>query len=414
MTDLMSLAAVAPPERARPKVGVYAYRSVETVSGTPLAYLPLHAVTWGQVLNGVGTFQARLKLPPLGSKTRSTVVFDDSYSHVYTETYSSPSVVESYDHGAAVAGAYVDATDPLRRCVYVERDGVVMDGYVIVARSWDHDTQELVVVGASLWALLRRRRIRWNVTFTATDQLAIARSLITRAQQSTGGDLGIAVGSETSGRVRDRTYVAYEDKPLAEAIEQLSEVIDGFDFEIDVERTGDSYTRTLRLHYPRKGRVAAKSGHVWTLGANMLLLDWPEDAQRTANSIAALGAGEGLSMLRSVQTDTTVLALGFPLLEDSLSLKDVSVAATLNGHARQALADQRLPFVLPRATVLADAAPTVDGVEVGDDAHLVVRPGTDPRWPAGLNAVARIVERSVSPPDDGEPATVELIFEEVT
>lgn len=389
--------------------GVYAYRSVATVGSTPLAYLPLRAVTWGQVLNGVGTFRARLKLPPLGGFRSIT---DASYAG---DTFSDdPASSDDYDHGAAMAGAYVDATDPLRRCIYIERDGVVMEGYVIVERSYDHDSHELILTGASLWALLRRRRIRWDATFTQVDQLAIVRSLITKAQLSTGGDLDIDVGTETSGRLRDRTYDGFEDKPLGEAVQQLAAVIDGFDFEIDVQRLGSDYARTLRLYYPRKGRVASQSGHVWTLGANMTALDWPEDGQRTANSIVALGAGEGASMLRSVQTDTAVLAQGYPLLEDSVSLKDVSVQGTLDAHARAELADNRVVAVLPKATVLADVAPTIDGVEVGDDAALVVRPNTDPRWPSGLSAVARIVERRVSPPDDGAPATVELLFEEIT
>lgn len=380
----------------------YAYRSVNTVGGAFVAYLPFEGVRFTRILNGAGAFSARLRLPSL----RSVRIFD-GYNGVYQDGYGT-----TVDQGRALASAYVTATDPLKRCIYVERDGVVVDAYVIWTRGYDHDEQTVEVSGVQIWSLLRARRIRWHATFAAVDQLSIVDSLITTAQASTGGNLGITVEGGSSGRLRDRTYVANEDKPLGEAIEQLAAVIDGFDFRLDVDRSGDTYTRTLRLFYPRVGRPASETGHVWTLGANMTTLVWPEDGQHAANSIAALGAGEGTTMLRSIVSDTAALAEGFPLMEDSLSLKDVSVASTLTGHAESQLSLRRLPTVLPKATVLANQDPILTAYIPGDHARLVVRPNSDPRWPDGLDVFARIIAIDASPPDDGEPETVALTFDE--
>ena len=411
--DLMLTTAMAAedmPTRRRPRC---AYRSVDTATGAFVAYVPLHEVRYSRILNGVGGFTAKLKLPPLGSGRWESSSEGDPYEDEYVDEYGGTDTEVIVPTGRALADAYVAATAPVKTTIYVERDGVVVDAFVIWDRSYDHEAQTITVQGAQMWSLVRKRRIRWNATYTATDQLAIVEALIDKAQTSTGGDLGITVSAGTSGRLRDRTYVAHEDKPLGEAIEQLAAVIDGFDFRLDVDRSGDTYARTLRLFYPRVGRDASRTGHVWTLGANMVRLDWPEDGQRAANSIAALGAGEGSSMLRAVVADTTVIGEGYPLLEDSISLKDVTDASTLEGHARAELADRSRPLVLPSATVLADSAPSLGAYVPGDDARLVVPPNRDPCWPDGLDAFARIVEVRCAPPEDGRPETVELVFEEV-
>src|SRR5207237_449511 len=155
---------------------------------------------------------------------------------------------------------------------------------------------------AGWWSLFPWRRITADKTYSAAthDQLFIARDLVTYAQSKPGGALGITVGSEVSGRKRDAAYHFYEHKPVAEAVEQMSRLDDGFDFAIDVAYdSSGAFTRTFRLWYPRKGRTAGSTGHVWELGRNMVSLKWPEDGTKTVNASYALGAGQAESMLRS-------------------------------------------------------------------------------------------------------------------
>lgn len=357
----------------------WSYRSVTTTDGDFVAYVPLRDVRWSRVLNGAGAFTATLTLP-----------LDDQ------ET----------------AAAYRDATEALTRCIYVERDGEVVDGYWLVSRKYDHDSQTVQLEGVQLWALFRRRLIMWEAKFSQVDQLEIARTLVTRTQQQTGGNLAVQVGAESSGRLRDREWLPWDGKNLGEAIEQLAEVIDGFDFRVDVERAGDTYERRFRLFYPRAGRDALSTGHVWRLGANLVSLDWTETGERTANSVVGLGDGEGITKVRAVVTDTSALVEGFPLLEDTILHSTVSQVETLEGHARAHLVDYGRPLARPRARVLADVAPRLSAYVPGDYARLVVPPGAEPFWPDGLDRYARILEIAGEVPGDGGAETVTLTFEE--
>lgn len=392
----------------------YEWLAAELVSGTVVASLPLRVDSFGATLNGAGSFRGSLRLAPVVAwwDDAATVTVDGEAvlvgGEVLTVGHSTADRTKERNR------LLVDATSPGKRVVYAVRDQVVVGAYVIWSRTYDPSTATVTVEGAELWSLLRRRRITWQATYTGQDQLTIARDIITRAQAVGGGDLGIDVGSGTSGRNRDRTYVDWEAKPVAEAVEQLAAVIDGFDLVVTARFTGSTITRHLELGYPRRGRTAAQSGHVFEWGRNVTSMSWSEDASRMANSVIALGKGGDHDMVRTRVTDTTAFTEGYPLLEDSISHTDVSQVATLDGHARAVLAQRSRPVTLPAVTVLGDSDPPFGAYLVGDDCHLVVPSGVDPFWPAGLHDPRRIHAIEVRPPVDGEPETVQLVLGEAT
>lgn len=102
--------------------------------------------------------------------------------------------------------------------------------------------------------LLWRRNVFFVVSKTATEQTAIGWALIDNAQQDTfgaidwGGDMGITDASTATGRTRDRTYS--HGKSIGEALTQLGDVIDGFDWDI-------SPNLEYRTWYPHRGSSAA-------------------------------------------------------------------------------------------------------------------------------------------------------------
>lgn len=361
-------------------VAPFRYVSVDLVTGAIKGEIPLHDVSFTSILDGAGPMSASLRLP-----------------------------VDDLDR----AGAYVDACEETRRVIYIEHGNQVVWAGPIWTSDYDTDTQTLKIQGAEMWSYWRRRRIRWDANYSQTDQVAIARELVQRSQQALGGNLHVAIAGASAGVPRDRTYRAFEDKQVAEAVEQLAMVDNGFDFAVEVVRTSTGYSRTFRCFYPRKGRTAAESGLIFTLGNNMLRLQLPRDGTNEANSVMAIGAGEGLDMLRATRTDLDALDLGYPLLEEGVSYKDVKVQATLTGHAQAELDARRRPISLPKATVLLDSDPALGTYDLGDEATLRVLPATEPRWPAGLEITARLNSLQVKPPDDGNPPTVDLIFEEL-
>ena len=93
------------------------------------------------------------------------------------------------------------------------------------------------------------RRILWaesTLSFRQVDQGLIAWQMIADSQAQPGGNLGITGGSGLStGVPRDRDYAA--GQKVGEAVTQLGEVINGFDWEIDANLA-------FNVYYPARGR----------------------------------------------------------------------------------------------------------------------------------------------------------------
>lgn len=245
--------------------------------------------------------------------------------------------------------------DPGRTAVYVERDGVIVWGGILWTAKASVDDATVEVGGEGFWSYFRRRLIRTTKVYTAQDQCLIARDLVTYAQSQPGGDIGVTVGSETSGVTRDRTYYHYERKNIGEAVEQLAAVQGGFDFNIDVAWAGGAITKTLQVQYPRRGRATAI---VFELGSNIEGLDQEIDATRQANVIDGLGYGTGEDILISTVSDLSQTP-PYPILEDVHTNKDVRVATTLQLAALSELVSRSTPVErLP--TLLAHSGPDTE------------------------------------------------------
>jgi hypothetical protein len=250
-----------------------------------------------------------------------------------------------------------DNLGPGRTAIHVERDGVIVWSGILWTAKASIDNATLELGGEGWWSYFRRRLVTTTQTFLAADAFLIARTLINNAQAVAGGSMGIAVGAETCGVLRDRTYFHYERKPVAEAVEQLAGVQNGFDFAIDVAYVGTTITKTLTLGYPRRGRITPI---IFELGTNIEGLTQEVDATRQANKVDALGTGEGDTMLIATAADPSALTL-YPLLEDVVTFKDVSVINTLTAHAASALTNRAQPVT---------RLPTLLAVQVNPDAGL--------------------------------------------
>ena len=378
------------------------YRCVsrDLLTGTLVAEIPLSGLTYSHRLNDVGELSASLFLP-----------------------------TPSDTAGRTLGAIFNDAVDEARRQIVVERDGVVVWCGIIWAAPYDDGSQSRSVRAASDWSYFRRRFIDYSATYTGSDQLAIARALINAAKGPAGlaGDIGITVGSEVSGITRDRTYTASELKPVAEAVEELASVDNGFDFGIDCAYTsGGVLQKVFNLSYPRRGRNYLNTGHVFELGRNVISFSWPSDGTRMANKVFATGQGEGnetatieetgggATSTRGAAGRTIGLAIdansirplsaggpGYPLLEKQIQLSDVTVQDTANRYARAELAFCTAPIVLPEITVRGDRDPEIGTYIAGDACRLIIPAGMTPRFPDGLDTYYRIIAYEVSVDDNG-------------
>ncbi len=342
----------------------YRYLAYDLLSHKPLAELPLTGVSYGQTLNQAGETSANLRLP----------------------------------NDPTLSRLFIDATIPLRRALYIERDGVLVWGGPIWQRTLGGSLKAL-----EWWSLFSRRLVRDTAIYIGGDQIVIALDLVRQAQRGTAGaQLNIDLDGSDSGVNRDRTYNDYEANKVSEMVSQLAAVEDGFDFAIDVAYQSDgTISRTFRTSYPHRGRTGAETGLVFETGRNIVSLDWPEDGSNAANSVMALGSGDSDTMLRVTSTRPELFDEGYPLLEDSVSLRDISVEATLTEHADALTAARGVPVVLPPVTVQGNVDPVVGSYITGDEARFRVQSGQDVRFPDGLDERRRITAFTVKVPDSG-------------
>jgi len=368
----------------------YRYLFADLLTNSIIAELPLTGVSFTQQLNQAGTFNAHLLLS--GVNAEDLNVFN--------------------------------ATIPGRNGIYVDRDGVLVWGGVVWGRNYSSSNQELNITAREFESYFERRRITSTTSFTNQDQLAVVRNLITQAQSATNGNIGVLIGTETSGILVSRTYYSYEYKQVYQAIQDLARSDDGFDFNIDVAYDGSGNpSKTLNLGYPRIGTVyssTSPSAPVFNLPAgNIVEYEYPEDGSAAANTVYALGAGSNEGKLIATSQDATKISSGWPLLEETVNYSDVTDSTYLANLAVGQVSAISYPPTTIKAVVPAIQQPVFGTYNLGDDARLII---TDSRFPAittgviptaGLDAIYRIVGITVQP-GENNPERVTLTLTTTT
>lgn len=259
----------------------------------------------------------------------------------------------------------------------------------------DADTHTLDVTALDYRAVLNRRRLYSTSTlaWTATDQAEIAWQLLTQTQTRPGGDLGISIGAgNPTGVVRDRTYEAGDS--VGEKIQELSEVIDGFDW--DITPVGPS-ALALDVFYPQRG---LDRGVVLEYGGAVTAVRRDVSSADYANAIRYTGG----------QTDDAV-----PVVTTPVELDADDIAAVAQGRwdgvygddglILQSTLDDRAAWQLTQAQVVQPTYTLTlrpgfwDGpshIWVGDTVRLVLMSGR-----LAVNEQLRVFEMAFEIGDDG-------------
>ena len=368
----------------------YRYLAYEVRSRLSLGELPLAGVSYSEELNGVGELSASVDLAAHTSL------------------------------GASLASQYVAATEPRRSSIWVDRDGVIQWGGIVWSRRRSRGTLGTIEISAlDYGSIFERRVLTATKSYTATDQLAVVRDLVTWAQALPGGNVNIVVGSETSGVLitRDPLAWGYELRNLADLIGELAQADTGFDWSISYAYDVAGIPQaTLRLHYPRRGRRSIDSSLVFfnaaSSGGNLIDWDLDESGLDAATTIHAIGAGEGESMVQTVASRTELLDVGYPLTEAVISHKSITDADALISINLEAARLRSNNVSTWSITVDPDDISVPFGAwSVGDDARIVI--DDHPLFPSngsnpGLETTLRITGQQVTVSDDGGPDEVTL------
>lgn len=225
--------------------------------------------------------------------------------------------------------------------------------------------------------------ISWGTSGTAVfqniDELAITRDVINNAQAQPGGNLGIVVGNELTTDLDKSlfkgitvTYHQYERKNVNDAITALSTAVGGFDFDITTawDTAGTTPVNTLHLYYPRKGRRI--DGLVFNHNVvGFSAITNSVDATAMANSVTVFGSGDSDNMMIASAADTSLLNR-YPLLESSVSYKDIADQTALQSIGRAEIIRHKTPIETPSISKDADKWPDVGAFQVGDEGLVVI------------------------------------------
>lgn len=264
----------------------------------------------------------------------------------------------------------------------------------IVVEFGASESGETVIGLESIEHYLTRRVIPTTVRWEQMSQTEIGRRLVGLASSD---GIPLRAEAERSRIVRDREFFGWNFKEIYEAIEQLTEVIGGPDWELrhDLDDGRWSSTMIFRdyvgedLETPLRADV---EGSAYSLSVT---------AEDLATWVYAVGAGEEEDQLVAEASDPARI---YPRFDAVPAWKDVNREATLLGHAEGHLAAHREPDARPTMTV-DGLDPDPGLLRLGDTVNLAMGLG-----PISFRGKARITSISWTlTPEGPESRTFELV-----
>lgn len=218
-----------------------------------------------------------------------------------------------------------------RTTILIKYKGIVVwSGFVIeVSGNYSSSGSSVISVeGIEYFGHFKYRITGSLDLYTNTDAGEIAWQMINTSQSKTNGTLLISKGGIEATKNRDRTY---ENYIIYDAIVNLTNVIDGFDFELVPTLDSSSRLEGFTFNvYKEIGVVRESLGY-------LKIDEEVENVRLTTvgdvyNSIVATSGGFGDQVLRSTQSDTSSQK-GYTLLEKYLKFANINIASTLEEHA---------------------------------------------------------------------------------
>lgn len=389
-------------------MATYRYLTTDLLSNTIIGELPLTGCTWGQALNAAGNFNGHMML----SDSRiQNVLGTYNASNVFTLDY---------------------VTTPSKTGLYVERDGVIVWGGIIWARTYDSGSQTLSLVAREFESYFERRRITTssvgggsgaNVWATGTDQFTIVKKLVDDAQAVPNGSLGIStasIGASGQGIANVLAIYDYEKRNLFDTILQLSQQNAPYGFDFNISCAYDSnfnLTRALNLFYPRKGLgiSANYNNPMIEFPSVMVSYSYPEDGASLVNQLFGIGPGTNEGQYISTAFAGSSFTAGFPLLEDVASFTNVPDPRMVDQLTAAQVVARGVPVTVMSASWVPTTepvsgnpvSPNIGDFTTGDMFRIRI---TDDRFPNTLETGLRLSKFDVRVGDDGSAEMVTGTF----
>ncbi|POH58926.1 hypothetical protein [Arthrobacter glacialis] len=280
--------------------------------------------------------------------------------------------------GQLVSDTWEQAILPMRSLILVvdDADRIVWNG---VPQSRGRNTSSKVSFPCRTTEAALIGRYVPDLDFAKKDQARIFQSVV---ESMTAGGIGLDYDCPNTGILRDRTYATADNARVYDRVNELSAVLQGFDWTIDVVWGDDTHSwvrKIVRTGYPHLGNRTEHPAHVLETGQNITDFDYQEPwgEGQYATHVVAVGDGEGVDRVMSDPViDHAREAAGWPRVEYRKAFSSVKDKTTLNSHAR-ALAGyvfggQQVLTATARNPLGAEDFTSLGDLTLGDAARVIV------------------------------------------
>jgi len=297
-----------------------------------------------------------------------------------------------------------------KTALYVIRDGQPVWGGIVWRSRYSSRSRTVSLTCATFESFAYHVIIESPRTLNyvlPTDQMTIARDLLTAMQQAPNSNLNIGVPVQASGITRTRNISWWEFNSYGTELEQLSELENGFEYRVDLYTAGGSGAplRRYLFAYPRFGQPIESSNFVFEYPGNITSYDIDSDGGNSCVVAYAIGTGEGSSIVWAKSEDLAFAANGYPRIGKTFAYKSVVEQPTILAHAEADVRNNTPPRREMKFQVRADMVPILGDYAPGDTARFRIK---DTRFPNGAEFVLRVMSIDVSPGDAGEVESVTL------
>lgn len=375
----------------------YRYLFYDLLTNVALAELELTNVNFSKQLNSAGTFTGEILISDSTETVQNILAFSQT----------------------GKTALYVERSDTDNNL-----GPTLVWGGIIWNRSYDSTSQRITFTAREFESFFEKLIIFPSnfspfgyttdgiaINFSNADELSLAQLLINTAQgiAPSPTNIGVQVTGATSGQKVSKTYYSYEYKTYFQAILDLSQSQNGFDFNIDVYYDAAGVPQKIfNIGYPQLGtRYSATSTNatVVQMPGNMVEYTFEEDSADQANMVYTTGAGSNEAMLSrnsSGQSDL-IPFYPWPQYQQVYNYSDITDTNLLSLLAQGRIAATDYPINHLSVTVTGRAHPYVGTYNPADDVRVVI---TDARFPNTLDAIYRLVGLTVAP---GENNSAELV-----
>ena len=250
--------------------------------------------------------------------------------------------------------------------VEIYRDSVLLWAGEQAIRQGDLDDKGGNWVTIICFDWLEQLNSRYTVAeqnYTYQNGSDIAWDLIDATQDDTDGDLGITQGTLEATTWREKTYT---NQSIMDALINLANLIDGFDFEINNSKV---FNIKNFIGIDRSDSI------VLEYGVNVKRARITEDFSKPATRAIVLGQSADVAdSVRNEREDSGQMAL-YGLREFSQSLMEKSEPTAFNALGDSILRKYGSPLTKVNLAIVRGMSPTIEDIALGDVIRVKVKTG---------------------------------------